>query len=82
MPQSQPSFARGFWARHYQWLAPIFAIAAAAVAIGPDSWMEYLLAGITVIPHPTIRLILVIVAALLVAGLAWPLLRPSRHEER
>ncbi|HEX9465277.1 MAG TPA: hypothetical protein VGB82_21950 [Alphaproteobacteria bacterium] len=58
----------------------MFAMAAGAVALGPESWIEYLLAGITVITHPTLRVILLVLSALLVIGVAWPFVRPSRHE--
>lgn len=74
--------ARGFSSRHYQVMAPVIAIAAAAVALGPESWMEYLMAGVTVISHPTLRILLLVLAAILAVGLAWPFIRPSHHEER
>ena len=73
---------RGFWVRHYQVAAPVIAIAAAAVALGPESWMEYLMAGVTVISHPTLRVLLLVLTVLLAVGLAWPLIRPSHHDER
>jgi hypothetical protein len=73
--------ARGFWVRHYQVLAPVIAIAASAVALGPESWMEYLMAGVTVISHPTLRVLLLVLAVLLAVGLAWPFIRPTHHEE-
>lgn len=60
----------------------MIAIAAAAVALGPESWMEYLMAGITVISQPTLRVLLLILAVLLAIGLFWPFIRPSHHEER
>jgi hypothetical protein len=81
MPPPPSNRAREFWVRRYQLLAPVIAIAAGAVALGPESWMEYLLAGITVISHPTLRVVLLVLSALLVAGLLWPFIRPSRHEE-
>src|SRR5579885_2630911 len=41
MPLQRSERPVGFWVRHYQLVAPVIAIAAAALALGPESWMEY-----------------------------------------
>ena len=69
----------GFWARHGQLLTAVIAIASAVMAVGPDSWMEWVLWGTTVVSHPTARIVLLIVAIVLAAAVALPLIRRSRR---
>ncbi len=72
--------SRGFWARHGQLLAALVAIASALVAIGPNSWMEWLLWGTTVVSHPTARIILVILAVAFAAVVILPWLQGRRRQ--
>jgi len=71
---------RGFWARHGQFLAALVAIGSAAMAIGPDSWMEWLLWGTTVVTHPTARIVLLILAIAIALAVIVPWLRRSRRQ--
>ena len=71
--------ARGFWARHGQLLAALIAIGSALMAIGPDSWMEWLLWGTTVVSHPTARLVLLVLAVCLAAAILVPWLQRRRR---
>jgi membrane protein implicated in regulation of membrane protease activity len=73
---------RGAWRTGFQRLET--QLGAAAILIGsatlaPDAWIEWILWGTTVITLPTARLVLLAVAALLLAVLVWPWLRPSRR---
>lgn len=72
--------ARSFWVRHTQLLAAIFIVAAAALDLGPESWMEWIMWGTTVVTVETVRIILAVIAFILVIALAWPFIRPSRSK--
>ncbi len=62
-----------------QTVAVLVVVASSAAAIGPDSWMEWLFWGTTVISHETQRLALGAVAVILAVAIAWPFLtRPRR----
>ena len=70
--------ARSFWIRHSQLAAAVFVVAVAALDFGPNSWIEWILWGTTVVSVETARVILAVLAALIVVALAWPLIRPPR----
>lgn len=76
-PPRPPSAARSFWVRHSQLLAAIFVVGAAALDFGPNSWIEWILWGTTVVSVETARIVLAVIAAVIVAALVWPLIRPS-----
>ncbi len=75
-PEPVPAL-RGFWQRHVQVLATIFVVAASAVSVGPDSWMEWLFWGTTVVSHETARITLGILAIVIAVAVAWPVIRRS-----
>ncbi len=78
-PDPVPGPASGFWIRHSQLLASLFVAAAAALDFGPDSWMEWILWGTTVISVAEARIILAALAVIVAAAVFWPLIRPSRR---
>ena len=79
MPQSDrsPGAVRSFWIRHSQLLAGLFVVAVAALDFGPNSWMEWILWGTTVVSVETVRIVLAVLAAVVVVALVWPLIRPT-----
>ena len=76
-PARPPGPVRGFWVRHSQLLAALFVAGAAALDFGPDSWMEWLLWGTTVVTVEEARIALAVAAVLVAVALAWPFIRPS-----
>lgn len=70
----------GFTTRHAQLVGTVFMLAAAALSAGPDNWMEWVMWGTTVVTVEEVRIILIVLAILLAIGLAWPLIRPARHD--
>ncbi len=77
-PDRTPGAVRSFWIRHSQLLAALFIVGVAALDFGPNSWMEWILWGTTVVSVETVRIVLAVLAALVVVALVWPLIRPSR----
>lgn len=53
----------------------LYALMSAALALGPDAWMEWLMWGTTVMSVPSIRLTLAMTAGVVIMVLVWPLLR-------
>ena len=49
--------------------------ASSALAVGPDTWMEWILWGTTVLTVETARLVFFALSAALVAVLVWPWIR-------
>lgn len=79
-PSKRTGSFQGFWVRHSQLLAAVFVVAAAALDFGPDSWMEWVLWGATVVSVEAARIVLSVIAVILVAAILWPLIRPSGSE--
>jgi hypothetical protein len=77
-PDRPVGAASGFWVRHSQILAAIFIVTAAALDLGPESWMEWVMWGTTVVSVSTARIVLALIAVILAIALLWPFIRPSR----
>ena len=71
---------QGFWIRHSQILATLFVAAAAALDFGPDSWMEWVLWGTTVVSVPAARILLALAAVIVAVAVMWPFLWPTRRD--
>ncbi len=56
-----------------------FAVAASALAIGPDFWIEWFLWGTTVISVAGARTLLLALALAVVIAVLWPVLSKPRH---
>jgi hypothetical protein len=54
----------------------------AALALGPDDWMEWATMGATVLSRQAFRLIFAIVAGGMLIRLVWPFLKQSARETR
>jgi len=60
------------------YLSGIFAILAGAAAAGPDTWVEWLTLGATMIGPLSARLLITITALAAVMIFVWPVLRRPR----
>ena len=56
-------------------------VSSSAMAISPDSWMEWISWGATVLSHEVLRIVLGVLAIVVLLALLWPLIRPARHTE-
>ncbi|HTY69224.1 MAG TPA: hypothetical protein VMH36_21405 [Alphaproteobacteria bacterium] len=80
-PDDIRNASRGFWIRHSQILATLFVAGAAAVDFGPDSWIEWVLWGTTIVSVAEARIILAVLAVLVAVAVMWPFIRPT-HPRR
>ncbi len=60
----------------------LIAVAAAALALGPDTWMEWIMWGITVISTQAMKLIFAAVAGGILVWLMWPILNQAATKPR
>ena len=70
---------RTLWITHSTTLAVLFVAGAAALDFGPDSWIEWVLWGTTVISVPAARIALAVIAVIVAVAVAWPFIRPTHR---
>ncbi len=59
----------------YALMSFLVAVAAASLALGPDTWMEWLLLGTTMISTQAAKLALALIAGVILIGLMLPFLK-------
>ena len=60
----------------------LVAVGVGALAVGPDSWMEWAMFGVSVISIPVLKMIFAIVAGAILVWLMWPIMTQAASKPR